>query len=362
MGMTHDLDERRAHAAWARVPGAGPKAMAALRDAFGGLAPAWRADAGAIARTPGLRGSRGAALAAGRSEVDLAAAATTDRRSGARLVTWDDPDYPAGLHDLADPPPVLWALGAWPPPGRAVAIVGARAATPYGTGLARRLAADLVAADVAVVSGAAEGIDRAAHEGALDAPGGWTVGVLGCGFGHVYPAHHRALYKAISTRGTLLSEFPPEAPPSKGSFPRRNRLIAALARGVVVVEARARSGSLITVDHALDLGREVFAVPGPAGAPGSEGPHALLRDGATLVEGAPDVLRALGWEASAAAVGPVLGPAEAAIYAATGTLPVPLERLLAETGLDTAKAGAALVSLQLAGLVRPAPGGRWLRA
>lgn len=362
MSNPFDLDERRAHAAWTRLPGAGPRRMAALRDHFGGLAPAWRAPAEALAAVPGMTAKQAGTLAAARAGLDPAALWAADAGLGARVVVLGDPDYPPAFRDLPDPPLVLWALGAWPLPERAIAVVGARAATPYGQRVARGLGRDLAAADVAVVSGAAEGIDRAAHEGALDAPGGWTVAVLGCGFRHVYPAHHRALYREIARKGTLLTEFPPEAPPNKGSFPRRNRLIAALARGTVVVEARARSGSLITVDHALDLGREVFAVPGPVGAPGSEGPHALLRDGATLVEGAVDVLTALGWGAPPPAPPVALAGAEAALYALLDGEPRGLEALLAASGLAPGPAGAALVGLELAGLARSAPGGRWLRA
>ena len=364
MTNASDLDERQAAAAWARVPGVGPRRMLAIRDRFGGLAPAWRAPSGALGSVPGVGPRLAATMGAARATLDPVALWAGDAGLGARLVLLDDPDYPAALRDLADPPVVLWALGAWPPPARAIAIVGARAATPYGERLAHRLAHDLAATDVAVVSGVAEGIDRAAHEGALEAPGGWTVGVLGCGFRHVYPAHHRGLYRAIAQRGTLITEFPPEAPPNKGSFPRRNRVIAALSRGVVVVEARARSGSLITVDFALELGREVFAVPGPAGAAASEGPHGLLREGATLAECAADVLLACGWGLPAVGDAPLptLGPVEAALLAALGDEAVGIERLLTVTGLSPAAAGAALIALELAGLVRAAPGGRWLKA
>ncbi len=363
MTTIDDLEERRAAAAWTRVPGAGPKRMRALHDHFGSLAEAWSAPTHRL-RAAGLGAKQVEVMATARAALDPTALWEADRRFGARVVLLDDPDYPPGLGDLADPPLVLWVLGTWPPPARAIAVVGARAATPYGGRLAHRIAQDLAAANVAVVSGVAEGIDRASHEGAMVPPGGWTIGVLGCGFAHVYPAHHRGLYRAIAATGTLLTEFPPEAPPCKGSFPRRNRLIAALARGVVVVEARAKSGSLITVDFALELGREVFAVPGPAGAAGSEGPHALLRDGATLVESAADVLAACGWPEAVAVPSSLarLAPAEAALLAALGDEPRGIEGLVSTTGLGAAAAGAALVTLELAGLVRAMPGARWLRA
>lgn len=197
--------------------------------------------------------------------------------------TWDG--YPPALRLIPDPPPVLLVRGRVEALHRpAVAVVGARAPTAYGREVARSLGAGLARAGAVVVSGLARGIDAAAHEGALDA-GGLTVAVLGTGPDVVYPAEHAELVRRIAASGAVVTELPLGRPPERYHFPLRNRLISGLSRGVVVVEARTRSGSLITAKHALDQGREVMAVPGPVTAATSSGPNALLRDGARpLVE------------------------------------------------------------------------------
>lgn len=371
-------DPERLHcAAWARVPGIGPVWALALHAACGGWEAAWRAPAAELAAVrlldpagrPGGRQLGAAAArtaAAARFALDPAALAATDRAMGARFVMASDPDYPRALHDLAVPPPALWARGGWPLPAKAIALVGARQASPYGLRQARKLGHDLAAAGVAVVSGAAAGVDRAAHEGAMAAPGGRTIAVLGCGLAHVYPAAHRRLYQDIvASGGTLLTEFPPETPPLAGQFPRRNRLIAALAAGVVVVEARTRSGSLITATFAAELGRELFAVPGPVDHPGAEGPNQLLRDGAGLVAGVADVLAGLRWASPAREAAPaaVLGPEEARIMRALADAEadggLTLDGLLARTGLSPSVAAGLLVGLQLRDLAAIHPGARW---
>jgi len=215
-------------------------------------------------------------------------------RLGARLLPYCSPAYPWRLSQLRDPAPLLSVVGACSAlSAPAVAIVGARAATVYGRTVARRLAADLARAGVVIVSGLAYGIDAAAHEGALEA-GGRTVAVQACGPDQIYPARHRGLAARIARSGALVTELPPGTPPRRAHFPLRNRLISGLARALVVVEARERSGSLITVRHALDQGIDVFAVPGPITAPTSAGPNQLLRDGAQPVLDADDVLAVLG--------------------------------------------------------------------
>jgi DNA processing protein len=215
---------------------------------------------------------------------------------GARLVPYPSPAYPEALRRLPDAAPLLAVRGRPEAlAGPCVALVGARAATVYGREMARRLAGDLARAGVVVVSGLARGIDAAAHEAAL-AAGGTTVAFQACGPDLVYPAEHRGLADRIAHGGAVVSELPPGAPPRKAHFPLRNRLISGVSRAVVVVEARARSGSLVTARHALDQGLEVLAVPGPVTAPTSEGTNALLRDGAAPALGADDVLRAAGLE------------------------------------------------------------------
>jgi DNA processing protein len=204
-----------------------------------------------------------------------------------------EPGYPTWLNTIPDPPKELYVKGAIVLEDRmAVAMVGTRRASPYGLATARRLAYDLARLGITVVSGLAEGIDRAAHEGALEA-GGRTIAVLGHGLHTIYPPHHRDLADRIAQSGALVSEFPTGTEPKPWHFPRRNRLISGLSLGVVVVEAPPKSGALITARLAMEQGREVFAVPGPAGSLQSRGTHALLKDGARLVEDVQDILEEL---------------------------------------------------------------------
>src|SRR5690349_15136070 len=207
-------------------------------------------------------------------------------------LTAGHPRYPAALATLA-PAPALWVRGALDPTDAlAIAIVGSRRATPYGLEVAARLAGDLAARGVTIVSGFARGIDAAAHRAALEA-GGRTLAVLGCGIDVVYPPEHARLAESVAARGALVTQFAPGTPPLPYHFPARNRTLAALALGVVVVEAAERSGSLSTAGFAADLGREVFAVPGKITSPTSAGTHRLLRDGARLVEDWTDVVQEL---------------------------------------------------------------------
>jgi DNA processing protein len=223
----------------------------------------------------------------------LDAAVAALRRVVAVAVPFGSPSYPPALAHLSDPAPLLLVRGevatlAEP----SVAIVGSRAATAYGRAVARRLAADLAAEGLVVVSGLALGIDAAAHRGALEA-GGCTVAFQACGPDLVYPRSHGPLAEEIARRGAVVSEFPPGTPPLRHHFPLRNRLISGVASAVVVVEARDRSGSLITARHAADQGRDVYAVPGPISAPTSAGPNRLIRDGAGIVLGAAELLEEL---------------------------------------------------------------------
>ncbi|MBW2383408.1 MAG: DNA-protecting protein DprA [Deltaproteobacteria bacterium] len=237
-----------------------------------------------------------------------AAERRTLTRLGATLVPCTAGAYPAPLRALPDPPLLLGVRGEASALARsAVAIVGARAATTYGTSLAYELGAELARAGLVVVSGLARGVDAAAHRGAL-AAGGKTVAVLACGLDRIYPPEHRDLALRIAGQGAVASELPLGAEPRRVHFPMRNRIISGLCLGVVVVEARARSGSLITARHALDQGRDVLAVPGPVTAPTSAGPNALLRDGARPVLEVGDVLEQIGWMGGATACGAPAAP------------------------------------------------------
>jgi DNA processing protein len=289
--------------------------------------------------------------------------------------------YPERLRELPDPPAVLHVLGD--PAGIAatdgVAIVGARRASPYGIELARALARGLAAAGVPVVSGMAMGVDSAAHAAALDT-GGRTLAVLGCGADRAYPARSRTLHRRIAGDGCVVSELPPGEPPRRWTFPARNRIIAALAAGTVVVEGNERSGSLITADFAIELGRFVAAMPGPVTSRGSGGPHLLIRTGAELVRDAADVLDLL-YGAGARDGGCVVigtgprGPARAAPVEPPPDLEPRLAELLIaiEEGRGTFGELAAtpdaaatlaidLGELEIRGLVRRVFGGRYIRA
>jgi DNA processing protein len=282
-------------------------------------------------------------------------------RCAALAVPFGSPLYPPALAPLPDAPPLLFVQGE---PGAlaipAIAIVGARAATPYGLGVARQVARAAAAAGVAVVSGLARGIDAAAHQGALDG-GGATVAVQGCGPDRVYPPAHRRLAARIRERGALISELPPGAPPLRHHFPLRNRLISGLARLTLVVEARERSGSLVTAMHALDQGRDVAAVPGPVTAPTSAGANRLLRDGAFVVLEPADALLLLGVVVLPAAEPPAAAPAHPrarqlldALRAGAATR----DELEARIGEPRAAWELALLELELEGWIGTGRDGR----
>lgn len=209
---------------------------------------------------------------------------------GARLVTMEDTDYPPHLAEIYDPPLVLFVRGTLRDEDQyALAMVGTRRASPYGLRMAERLAGDLATRGVTVVSGMASGVDTAAHRGAIGA-GGRTIAVLGCGVDVVYPPENAGLMEEICAHGCVVSQFPMGTQPSKGLFPYRNRIISGMSMGTCIVEAPAQSGALITARQAAEQGREVFAVPGQVGNPGSQGPHLLIREGAKLVENVDDIL------------------------------------------------------------------------
>ena len=280
-----------------------------------------------------------------------------------------DARYPSLLAAIPSPP-ALWVGGALADDDAlAVAIVGARRATAYGLEVAERLAADLAARGVTIVSGLARGIDTAAHRGAL-AAGGRTLAVLGGGLDVVYPPENRGLARAIEGQGAVLSQFAPGTRALPGHFPARNRTIAGLALGVVVVEAAERSGALITASLAGDLGREVFAVPGRITSAASAGTNGLIQDGAKLVTGWQDVVSELPerWRRAvreAPAGEAVSAPDAASVEGRVLALLAPdearhIEALIARGGLDPARAGAALVSLELGGWAKQLAGQRWV--
>jgi DNA processing protein len=294
------------------------------------------------------------------SQVDPRVTAARVEEAGARFITPADPEYENRLNDLRDPPASLFLLGRQlgESPQR-VAIVGSRKCSNLGRDVAQDLGRALVASGIAVVSGAAHGIDAAAHRGALQAAGR-TVAVLGSGIDVAYPASSRGLLERIAESGTIVSEYPPTMPAGPQLFPARNRIVVALARALVVVEGAAKSGSRISVDHALDLGREVFAVPGPVTSPLAETPLEMIRDGATLIRGANDLLDDLGIDRTAPPPAPPdLDDGERRVWEALsgGSLPDAVAR---EAGMPIPDAVTTLIQLELRGLI-VSVGGRYER-
>jgi DNA processing protein len=286
---------------------------------------------------------------------------------GIQSVAWSDADYPPMLAAIPDPPSVLWLSGrrdALDLP--AVAIVGSRAGSPYALAVAEHLAADLASRGIVVVSGLARGVDSAAHRGALSARGS-TVGVLGSGVDIVYPSEHRALAREMTANGAVVSELVPGTPPQPHFFPLRNRIISGLARAVVVIEAGEKSGSLITARAALEQGRDVLAVPGNVLNGRNRGGHALLRDGATIVETADDILEELNLQPAGA------GSRAREEGRGSKTPPDPildclqpgescdLDAIAERSGVAVARLLPRLFELELQGLVRRAGGGRFVR-
>ena len=360
-----DAEALRCWLALIRVRGLGPVAGARLLERFGtpeailsAGARAWRADGVDAATCDALATPDWAGV-----DADLRWLETP----GALFIPRNDHRYPPLLADIADAPLGLYGIGdaeclAWPQ----LAIVGARQASAQGLEHAQDFAAELARRGLVVTSGLALGIDGAAHRGALDA-GGYTLAVCGNGLDRVYPARHRELARRIVGHGLLLSEFPPATPPLPEHFPRRNRLISALALGVLVVEAARESGSLITARFAAEQGREVFAIPGSIHNPMTRGCHALIREGARLVETVDDILEEIAPQLAQARSADSARAAQAAdepdcpVLAALGADPARFDQLLARTGLTAAALNARLSELELGGQIATGPGDTYMR-
>ena len=351
---------------WLRLtgaPGVGPATCRALLTAFGlpdAIFAATRDELGRVvpkAVVDALLRTPPAAL----SELSARTRAWCGE-PGHAVVTLADSRYPAALLETVDPPPLLYVNGRVDRlAGSLLAVVGSRNATPQGAIDARRFAGALATAGHTIVSGLALGIDAAAHEGALAAgpEAASTVAVIGTGIDIVYPSSHRALAHRIAASGVIVSELPLGTTASAHQFPRRNRIIAGLSRGVLVIEAAARSGSLITARLASECGRDVFALPGSIHSPLSKGCHQLIRQGAKLVECVDDVLEEFGDDVSRRATAArVVDPADDALVALLGFDPVSADDLAARAGRSPAQLAGALLDLELAGRIARLPGGR----
>jgi DNA processing protein len=357
-----DPDELRA---WLRLTlseGVGRGSARRLLAAFGSAPAVFEAAPAAWREVVTPR----AATALAKPPADLderVSAAQTWLAGGPDRALWTlgDPGFPALLLETADPPLMLFAHGRTEMLRRpALAVVGSRNPTAQGLDNARAFARALSDAGYVVVSGLAAGIDAAAHEGALAGPGG-TIAVIGTGPDRVYPARHHALARQIAAEGLVLGEFAPGTPPIAENFPARNRLIAGLARGTLVVEAALRSGSLITARLAAEAGREVFAIPGSIHSPQSRGCHALIRQGAKLVESAQDILEELGAPVAAPPAMVDSEPAADPLLEALGSDPVTLDALSARTGWSVPDLNVRLLELELDGRVARLPGGLFQR-
>jgi len=360
-------DELAAYLALAQLPGIGAVRLGTLTAAFQTAAAALQAPHGAIAALPGFGRAaatavRAASLDAGREQL-----AQLDRL-GATMLLPDDLRFPQTLRDIPEPPALLYAWGNVDLFARpAAGVVGSRNHSAYGATAARILAEGVAQAGVVIVSGMARGIDAIAHAAALDA-GGASLGVLGNGFGVVYPAANRPLYERMIAHGCLVTELPPGERPHAHTFPRRNRLISGLAGVTVVVEAAAGSGALITADCALDQGRAVLAVPGPITSPTSLGCNRLIQQGAKPALSVADILEELGLPRSAtpegASAGPRaapldLGPLQRKLWDALGAEPQHVDALVATAGAETSAVLTALTELEMRGLVKQQPGMRF---
>ena len=329
------------------------EAFPSSREAIEAGPPLWRDRAG-------IPLAVGAGLIAADDE-RLGRALSILDEIGARLICFADRQtYPPLLREIFDPPALLFARGSCPL-DNCLAVVGSRRASSAMVRFTRELCSELAAHGIIIVSGAARGIDGAAHQGALDG-GGATVAVLGCGIDQVYPPEHRKLFEGILGQGMLLGEYPPGVQPLAGNFPGRNRIISGLSRGVLVVEATSQSGSLITADFALQQGREVFAVPGPVYSSHGGGVNQLLKDGATLISGGRDLLEILGAPplktapVEAAPPQPPLSEKGTALFRILADGPRHMDEIVQKSGLTPSDVSATLLHLELEGVVSRLPG------
>jgi DNA processing protein len=362
--------------ALALTPGLGARMAGKLLGQFGSPDAIFSASLTAL-EAQRLPAAVAQALHSRRPLSDAARELAQVQAAGCRLLTWDEPEYPARLKEIYDPPPLLYVRGNVELLNRhLISIVGARRPTPYGNQMAERLGRDLADRGLVVSSGLARGIDASAHRGALASASGMTIGVLGCGIDVVYPKENKKIFEEIEKRGAIITEFPMGTFPAPQNFPIRNRILAGMALGVVVVEGAQYSGSLITARLAMEFGREVFGVPGNATQPASFGPNQLIKQGAKLVTGWEDVIEELptpvraelmpveaaSHEERAALIEEGLAPLERPLY---GLLSVDEARhvddLVETSGLSSSEVLAALFDLELKGVVRQLPGKQFLK-
>ncbi len=370
-GPDIDSAEFRATLRLAMVSGVGPRLRCGLLERFGSAEAVFAATSSELCATPGIGPVLERRLTAALTEIDIDAQIALAGRHNITIVTESEPAYPRLLREIYDPPSVLYVDGRLlPEDALAIAIVGTRHATRYGLNQAERLAASLARAGLTIVSGLARGVDAAAHRGAL-AAGGRTLAVLASGLLNVYPPEHAPLAAQIARQGAVISESPLQFQPIAGAFPQRNRLISGLSLGVIVVEAGTRSGALITAKHAMEQGREVFAVPGQIDNHLARGCHRLILDGARLIESADDVLEELG-PLVEAVPGPrgnmirqpaelQLNELEQRVLQVIDTGPTPIDQVVRTSGLPVNRVLATISVLEVRHLVQRVGGNQVAR-
>ncbi len=355
------------------VPGLGGVRLKRLLESFGRVSRIIKAKESQLLGVRDIGEGIAAGIVKCASETDsLKKELALIEKENVQIITISDDQYPASLKEIYDPPPVLYLKGSLLSSDlNSVALVGSRRASFYGQSMCERLAYELAAKGISVVSGLARGIDTAAHRGALRARGR-TIAVLGSGITRIYPRENKELAEQISNSGCLLSEFPLCAHPARENFPRRNRIISGLSLGVVIVEAAQRSGALITANFALEQGREVFAVPGKIDSLTSWGTHSLIKDGAKLVENANDIITELGLDINPSlgknkekrqgeCLLPNLTSEEKEIYSFLSTDPQYIDEIAKVSGVSLVKVLSLLVKLELKKLTRQLPGKMFVR-
>ena len=349
-----------------RIRGVGGVSFKKITARFADPAAVFRASAAELAEIEGLHRELIHSIANFNDWAEIDKEIQRARAAGIKMIPFSDAAYPGSLRAIADPPPLLYVKGELRDnDSKAIAIVGSRSASDYGRRIARDLARGLASFGFTVVSGMARGIDGMAHESALQA-GGRTLAVLGSGVDRAYPPEHEMLYRRISDSGAVISELPMGARPIAFNFPARNRLISGLSLGVVVVEATEKSGSLITASLAAEQGREVFAVPGEAGASRSRGAHRLIRQGAKLVETVEDIIEEIAPQlsrrngdaapASARSLPENSGPAARQIFALLKETSLQVDQVIEQSGLPAPQVLQVLLDLELQGFVCQTPG------